>query len=226
MGELISLTKAREDRSKARVVESHRPEPVTGPATFYFALDCPLSYVAAEKVERVLGEIKWVPVLAAGASPANTESERLRGAWSRFARAEQAARALDMPIVEPQRYPFEARPISRAAMWAAERGAGPRFAIAALRLAFCGGYDLSNPGVIGEAAASAGLRVSGALAAAGEDRYDLQLSSVSRGLRLQGVGVPAIQIGTRWFEGVDAVTAAAASGVAAADDGALPLDAG
>ena len=225
MGEVISLAKARAERSGPR--EAGRSA-ATGAATFYFALDCPLSYVTAERIERVLGEIRWVPVLAtppADAGPSTRQSERVRGAWSRLARAEHEARVLDMPIVEPSRYPFDARPISRAAIWATEHGAGPQFAMAALRLAFCGGYDLSRPGVIGEAAASACLRVGAALGAAGEPRYDLQLDSVSRGLSLHGVSIPAIQIGNRWFEGVDAVNAAAPRAVPV-DEDALPLDAG
>lgn len=227
MGEVIRLAKARANRAarEAGREPSMRPvAPAAGPATFYFALDCPLSYVAAERVERVLGEIAWVPVL--GASPSTIRSERVRNARSRLARAEHEARALDIPIVEPHRYPFDARPISRAATWAAEQGAGPQFAMAALRLAFCGGYDLASPCVIGEAAASAGLRVGEAVAASGDFVYDLLLESVSRELGLQGVGVPAIRIGTSWFEGVHAVTAAAPRALPAKDGDALPLDAG
>ena len=83
MGEVISLAKARAERSGPR--EAGRSA-ATGAATFYFALDCPLSYVTAERIERVLGEIRWVPVLAtppADAGPSTRQSERVRGALLR-----------------------------------------------------------------------------------------------------------------------------------------------
>ncbi len=57
MGEFDDLSQVIEDRS----------QPARGPAAFFFALDCPLCYLAAERVERALGEIDWVPVLTARA---------------------------------------------------------------------------------------------------------------------------------------------------------------
>src|ERR1700744_2642401 len=186
MGELVYLFRALEDRSR----------PAYGPAAFFFALDCPLSYLAAERVERALGEIEWVPVLRPhrDTSVSGADSERLRSARSRLALAEPAARALKLPLVEPHRYPFEARPISRAAAFAAEQGVGPRFALVALRLAFCGGYDLSRPEVIREAAIGAGLRVGEAGGGARPTRYDLRLDATCRGLLGRGVGAPAIRV--------------------------------
>jgi 2-hydroxychromene-2-carboxylate isomerase len=203
VGDLIVLSEVLEDRSK----------PVHGPAAFYFALDCPLSYLAAERVERALGEIDWVPVLTCGCDVASptAEAERGRGARERMSIAEQEARTLNLPLVEPQRYPFNARPISRAAAHAAERGVGARFALAAMRLAFCGGFDLSDPGVIGEAADVADLSASEVLVAAGAHRYDARLDATSRGLASRGVSAPAIRIGKRWCHGVDVVACASMS---------------
>jgi 2-hydroxychromene-2-carboxylate isomerase len=218
MGELIFLSQRLEDRSR----------PVHGRAAFFFALDCPLSYLAAEGVERALGEIEWFPVLTSGVGggPIGAESERLGGARLRLAIAEHEARTLNLPLVEPHHYPFEARPMSRAAAFAAERGVGSRFALAALRLAFCGGYDLSYPEVIGEAAAVAGLRARDAIVAAGALNYDVPLEATSRGLFTRGISAPAIRIGQHWFEGVDAVTRASLFKATDVDGEAPPIQAG
>jgi 2-hydroxychromene-2-carboxylate isomerase len=218
MGELIFLSHVLEDRSR----------PVHGLAAFYFALDCPLSYLAAERVERALGEIEWVPVLTpgSGGGQVTAGSDQVRSARSRLVLAEREARALDLPLMEPQRYPSDARPISRVAAHAAERGVGARFALAAMRLAFCGCYDLSQPEVIGEAADVAGLSVSEAVAAAGADEYDLRLEATSRGLLMRRISAPAIRIGKRWFEGVDAVTPASIFRTINVDGDAPPVQAG
>jgi 2-hydroxychromene-2-carboxylate isomerase len=200
MGELVFLSQVMEDRSR----------PARGPAAFFFALDCPLCYLAAERVERALGEIDWIPVLTfpSDGGLSASDSGRVRGAREALLLAEQEARALRLPLVEPHDYPFDARPISRAAAHAAELGVGAKFALAAMRLAFCGGYDLSDPEVIGEAAEVTGLRGGEAVAAAGATRYDERLEATSRGLASRGVRAPAIRIGKRWFQGVDAVTGA------------------
>jgi len=218
MGELVFISQVLEDRSR----------PAHGRAAFFFALDCPLSYLAAERVERALGEIEWVPVLTHGfdGGPATPASERVRGAQRRLALAEQEARTLDLPLVEPHSYPFETRPISRAAAYAAERGVGARFALAALRLAFCGCYDLSNPEVIGEAGAVVGLRARDAILASGAPEFDLRLDATSRGLLTRGISAPAIRVGKQWFEGVDAVVGAAMVRAADVDGEAPPLHAG
>ena len=65
--------------------------------------------------------------------------------------------ALRLPLVWPDRLPRRARGRSRAAAYAAEIGAGARFALAASRLAFCGGFDLDDPETLAEAAAAAGI---------------------------------------------------------------------
>ena len=56
----------------------------------------------------------------------------------------------------------------RVAALAVERGRAAEFALAASRLAFCGGYDVDDPEILAEAAAAAGLGLSECLRAAGE----------------------------------------------------------
>ena len=182
-----------QSRSRVRVPQS---------AAFFFDLGCPLSYLAAERVERNLGEVSWVPTgrLDRSRDHARTLDPEL------VALAEREAAALRLPLIMPEHYPSEGRGALRAAAFAAGRGAGARFAIAAFRLAFCGGFDLDDPEVIQEAAAAAGVDVIETLEAVRDPRWDVQPSGTSRGLLGQGISsVPAIRVGHRWFEGIDAV---------------------
>lgn len=204
MGELIHLSERLADRS--------RPNGELRPR-FFFALEDPISYLTAERVERALGPIDWVPVLGPysgrhGDVP--TEALALQ-ARERLALAEREAAALELPLVEPHRFPMDGRKAARAATFATDEGAGAAFAIALLRLAFCGGFDIGDVRVIEEAAAVAGLSTSEAKAAASDRGFDLRIDATSRGLLLRGVqSAPAINVGTSWFEGTNAVYAAVA----------------
>ena len=90
----------------------------------------------------------------------------------------------------------------RAAAYAAEIGAGARFALAASRLAFCGGYDLEDREILADAAAAAAVPVDGCLAAAGDRARDVRLQATAQRLASCGVPrLPAIRIGRRWLWG-------------------------
>jgi 2-hydroxychromene-2-carboxylate isomerase len=196
MGELINLAERLADRS--------RPSRNTAGA-FFFELGDPLSYLAAERVERAFGHIEWVPVArldcAAGRGRAADE------ALLELARAEAAE--LRLPLLEPENYGAEQLAVARAASFAAERGECARFSVAASRLAFCGGYDLDDPEVIAEAADVARLNVDDALAAAFDPCRDVQLFATATGLAKRGItAAPAIRISSNWFDGVDAVAEA------------------
>jgi 2-hydroxychromene-2-carboxylate isomerase len=96
----------------------------------------------------------------------------------------------------------------RAAAHAVERGAGGRFALAASRLAFCGGYDLEDPEILEAAAAAAGIAPEPCLAAAADDRRDEVLDATAGGLRVRGVrGLPVIQLGDRFLNAEAALAA-------------------
>jgi 2-hydroxychromene-2-carboxylate isomerase len=203
MGELILLSERLADRSR----------PNGEVPRFFFALDDPISYLSAERVERALGPIEWVPVLGAFSERDGGESveERERHARERLALAEREAAALELPIVEPHRFPMDSRKAARAATFAADEGVGAAFAVALLRLAFCGGFDIGSMPVIEEAAAVAGLTSSEAVTAANDRRFDLRIDATSRGLPMRGVkSAPAINIGATWFQGTNAVYAAVA----------------
>ncbi len=206
MGDLIQLSERIADRSR----------PTGELARFFFALDDPLSYLAAERVERALGPIEWVPVLGplsedAGTGPAAPRT--LAGG-----RAHGSS-----PNARPQRWSCRwssptasrwtrAHGGSRRHVRAPTPAPAPAFSMALMRLAFCGGFDIGSVPVIEEAAAVAGLSTSRRRCAPRRDqRLDLRLDATSRGLGLRGVkSPPAISVGTHWFEGPNVVISALA----------------
>ncbi|MFZ0972677.1 MAG: DsbA family protein [Solirubrobacteraceae bacterium] len=166
-------------------------------AAFFYDVACPFSYLVAERVERVLGEVEWVPAPAVGLDGG--------ARWSRFEATrelvERYAIKERLPLVWPDGFPANNRHALRAASYAAENGAGASFALAAMRLAFCGGFDLEDPEILAIAAASAGLAVDECLLAAREPLRDPVLWATARGLRARGVSVlPALRLGRRFIE--------------------------
>jgi 2-hydroxychromene-2-carboxylate isomerase len=197
MGELIVL--------KDRFADRSRPEHGATPA-FFFDLCCPFSYLAAERVERVLGEVEWVPT-AAVALPGEgwSLSEEARAV------AERRAAELRLPLVWPERFPVYVPAALRAAAYAARIGEGARFALAAARLAFCGGFDLEDPEILAEAAAAAGIRPEDCFAAIGDAELDGPLMATAQGLAARGARqLPAVRIGRRIFAGEQRLAEAAA----------------
>jgi 2-hydroxychromene-2-carboxylate isomerase len=198
MGELIYL----EDRRPRRLQPGADVLP-----TFFFDVGCPLSYLTAERIERTLGEVHWVPV-AAGALRGDRPHAGLENVRER---AQNGAHSLRLPLVWPDRFPAGAPRALRAAERACELGAGPAFALAATRLAFCGGFDLEDPETLAEAAAAAGVPLDDCLAAAGDGARDQALLATAE--RLRGCGIrelPAIRVRGRWFQGEHGLLAASA----------------
>jgi len=188
MGELIQLREHRADRGL-------RPAPPPSTA-FFFDVSCPLSYLAAEHVERQLGEVEWVAVDGTAIRDRAHTHATLR------ARAEIRARALRLPLVWPDTFPARTPCALRAAAYACEIGAGPAFALAAGRLAFCGGFDLEDPEALTEAAAAAGVPLEACLEAARETWRDEELAATAAILRERGVvELPVTVAEGRWFAG-------------------------
>jgi 2-hydroxychromene-2-carboxylate isomerase len=163
---------------------------------FYFDLSCPFSYLAAERVERLLGQVEWIPVTGKGVC-----GTALPG-WEQAAAAEARAEALRLPLSWPEAAEGGFPTALRATAYASRNKAGGRFALAAMRLAFCGGYDLEDPGVLAEAAAAAGLGFDGVVAASQDPSWDSALAaSASELARAHISRLPAFRVGGRWFEG-------------------------
>ncbi len=167
-------------------------------AAFFYDVACPFSYLVADRVERALGEVEWVPAPAVGLDGG--------ARWERFddtrALAERCALSARLPLVWPDRFPANSRHALRAASHASENGAGASFALAATRLAFCGGFDLEDPEILAVAAAAARIPVEGCLLAARDPARDRPLWATARGLHARRVqALPALRLGRRFIEG-------------------------
>jgi 2-hydroxychromene-2-carboxylate isomerase len=180
VGEVISLSElrdARDARCNSAPVEAVRVE-------FYFDLSCPFAYLAAERVERSFADVIWRPACATalnrGADTEPLAVNRLRRA------AEQRATVLRMPLEWPDNFPGDVPGAMRAAAYAAEQGRGGAFALAAGRLAFCGGFDLDDPEILAEAAAAAGIGLEETLQAARDASRDGQIEANGRRLLAAG----------------------------------------
>jgi 2-hydroxychromene-2-carboxylate isomerase len=194
MGQLIVLSERRADRS--RPLHTDRP-------AFFFEVACPFSYLAAERVERLLGDVEWLPTAPLPGRSSLPPAAR--------AQAELRAAELRLPLSWPDHFPAAVPGAARAAAAAAEDGCGGRFALAAARLAFCGGFDLQDPEILAEAAAAAGMPLERCLEAVGDESLDLGLEATAQGLAARGVHVlPAVRIGRRWFSGERGLNEAAA----------------
>jgi 2-hydroxychromene-2-carboxylate isomerase len=180
--------------------------------TFFFDLSSPWTYLAAERADRMFAEIRWRP--ASGATFAATRSQPTQAALR--AAAERRAAELRMPLVWPDEWPAGSARAMRVASLAAEQGRAAAFALAAGRLAFCGGFELDDPEVIAEAAAAAGLPLEDALAAAAQKGRDIGMRRTSRALVRRGADeLPALLVDRLMFCGerrlADAMAAAMAT---------------
>jgi 2-hydroxychromene-2-carboxylate isomerase len=213
MGDLIVLADRRARRAAGGLGMPDSQRIVGGPAppvAFFFDLGCPFSYLAAERIVRTFGHATWIPV--AGSALYRAEPLVDLGMQERaVARAEQRATELRVPLVWPDRFPVDSRLALRAAAYATETGAGAEFALAASRLAFCGGFDLEELEILAEAAAAAGIRPDACMAAAGDKARDEVLEATARRLLSRGVAMlPALHVGSRWFGGERRLSEAAA----------------
>jgi 2-hydroxychromene-2-carboxylate isomerase len=194
VGDVILISERSVDRSRS----------ANEATVLFFAPGCPISYLVAERAERALGEVEWIPV-----SPFAPFGREL------FVAAATEAHRLRLPLVVPDNPGADARPLTRAASLAAEDGVCASFGLAAARLVFCGGYGADDPHVTAEAARIAGLRVRDALAAAADPGRDAALTATRELLAGRGLhSTPALRIGGRWFEGFQALPGGAVAGAA------------
>jgi 2-hydroxychromene-2-carboxylate isomerase len=121
---------------------------VSPSASFYFDLQSPLAYLAAERVLHVLpGAAEWQPVLEREL-PGGQDYDAFRCEREREVFREELGRratALELqPLRWPEPFPFDSDPAMRAATYAKSIGRVVPFAQAAFRQAFAGGRDLSQ----------------------------------------------------------------------------------
>jgi 2-hydroxychromene-2-carboxylate isomerase len=209
MGIVVSL----DDYRRRRAGDGHGPTGTAAaaaaapaaagcPVTFSFCLGDPRTYLAAERVERSFGTVRWEPVLseAIGAPPCSP------------AELEARAGALRLPLVWPEHagaWHDAVRPAMRVAALAVERGRGAAFVIAAGRLAYGGGYAPDHPEALAEAAAAAGLSHEEALAAAADAGRDGPMLEAAHRLRRGGADrLPVLAVEHRLFPGEERVAEA------------------
>ncbi len=206
MGEVIRLA---ERRAARRTRNHHRHEPSR--VQFLFDLSCPFSYLAAERVERAFDDVVWTPACMTSLNCGSAEGDPEGDARRRDA-AEHRASELRLPLVWPERHPAPVPAAMRAASYAAEQGRGAAFALAAGRLAFCGGFDLDDPEILAEAAAAAGIGMDGCLQAVGDVARDGAIEGAGRHLLAAGADrLPALRVGRSLFWGENRVAEAAAA---------------
>lgn len=183
---------------------------------FFVDVGSPYAWLAAERVSDVLGvEPAWEPVLLGAIFAA-----RGSGSWAEtdaratgMAEVERRGAAYGLPPVRwPEPWPGNMLLAMRAATAAAALGEARAFLLAALRLGFRDGRDLSDPAAVANAASTAGIEGEALLAAAGTPEVKAALRARTDAAIALGVrGVPAVVVGGEAFWGDDRLEDAAAA---------------
>ncbi len=183
---------------------------------FFVDVGSPYAWLAAERVEAVLPVAPvWEPVLLGAIFGA-----RGSGSWSLTAartggieEVERRASAYGLgPVRWPEPWPGNTLLAMRCAVAAAEAGVARAFLLAALRLAFVHGRDLSDPAAVTDAASTAGIEGEALLAAASTPEVKDALRARTDAAIALGVrGVPTVLVGDQAFWGDDRLEDAAAA---------------
>lgn len=183
---------------------------------FYYDLGSPYAYLAAERVNQVLGVVPiWQPILlggiwrhTGGASWSLTD-RRDEGMAEVERRAEQ--RGLQ-PVRWPDPWPTTTITAMRVATFAQRGGRAVAFSLAAFRQAFAGGKDLSVTDNVLIAAAACELHPRAVLKGIETRAIKDRLRSATDEAAARGVtGVPTVAVGDELFWGDDRLEDAAAA---------------
>ncbi len=185
-------------------------------ATFYFDLGSPFAYLTAERVEQVLpGSVAWQPVSLGALFKLSERSSWSLGDLERrqagMAEVERRAHTYGLPALAwPDPWPSNYLMAMRAATFAFDVGRGRDFTLAAFRLAFQRGADLSVPANVLQAATDAGLDPGEVEAATQDSAVKLALREATDAAHALGVfGVPTIVVAGELFWGDDRLKEAA-----------------
>jgi len=109
---------------------------------FYFDLASPVAYLAAERVNHVLGEVpEWVPVRVGEVGPFRCHEEVL--AYREDVERAAAGQGLQ-PLRWPEPFPADSEWAMLVATYEKQIGRAVAFSLAAFRQAFAGGRDLGE----------------------------------------------------------------------------------
>jgi 2-hydroxychromene-2-carboxylate isomerase len=184
-------------------------------ARLFLDAGSPYAWLAAERALTLLPDATWEPVLLGGLFAAAG-----RGSWSQtdgraagIAEVERRAAAYGLgAVVWPQPWPGNMLTAMRAATAAARIGAAQPFLLAALRLGFREGRDLSERAAVRKAARLAGLDPDAIDAAVEDPAIKQELRERTAAAHALGVvGVPTTLVGEQVFWGDDRLEAAAAA---------------
>jgi 2-hydroxychromene-2-carboxylate isomerase len=184
-------------------------------ATFYYDLGSPYAYLTAERIDEVLlSPVHWQPLSLGGLFKLNGRSSWGLGDGREAGMAEIERRAERYglpPIRWPDGWPGHYLMAMRAATFAFRANAGREYTLAAFRLAFREGRDLSAPEHVLEAARRAGLDPNEVEQATQDPEIKRSLKNVTEQAHALGVfGVPTIAVDGELFWGDDRLEEAAA----------------
>lgn len=187
-------------------------------ATFYFDLGSPFAYLAAERLDEVLGaDVVWQPVSLGAIFKATGRSSwalgEPAGRDSGMAEVQRRASSYGLPPLRwPDPWPGNYLFAMRAATYAFKVGRGRELTLCAFRDSFARGRDLGRPEHVLSAAADAGLDPAEVADAAEDPDVKLALRSATDAARARGVfGVPTVVVGDELFWGDDRLEEAAVS---------------
>ena len=183
---------------------------------FYYDLGSPYAYLAAERVNQVLGVVPvWQPILLGG-----LWQHSGGGSWARtdtraegMAEIERRAGAYGLqPIRWPDPWPTNTLTAMRVATYAQQGGRAVAFSLAAFRQAFAAGRDLAETDNVLIAAAACELHPRAVLKALERQSVKDRLRAASDTAYAKGVrGVPTVAVGDELFYGDDRLEEAAAA---------------
>jgi len=180
---------------------------------FYFDLGSPYAYLSAARIDALLPDVVWQPVLTGALFKKNGYTSWGLGP-ERAANLDviqaRAARYGLPPVRVHERWPGDMLGAMRAATWAVQHGHGRAFVQAAFRRAFVDGDDLSLEASLRAAARDAGLDPDVVAAGAVSPEAKSALRAATDAAWERGVrGVPTVALDGQLYFGDDRLDDAA-----------------
>jgi 2-hydroxychromene-2-carboxylate isomerase len=181
---------------------------------FYYDLGSPYAYLAAERVNQVLGVVPvWQPILLGGIWQRTGGSSWAATSRRADGMAEIERRASErglQPLRWPDPWPGNSLTAMRVATFAQQGGRAVAFSLAAFRQAFAAGRDLSVTDNVLIAAAACELHPRAVLKAIDTRAVKDGLRAATDEALARGVtGVPTVAVGDELFWGDDRLEDAA-----------------
>lgn len=180
---------------------------------FYFDLGSPYAYLSAARIDALLPDVTWQPILTGALFKRNEYTSWGLGperAANLDVIKERAARYGLPPVRVHERWPGDMLGAMRAATWAFQQGHGRAFVQAAFHHAFADGEDLSQEGPLRAAARDAGLDPDVVAAGAVSPDAKNALRAATDAAWDRGVrGVPTVALDGQLFFGDDRLDDAA-----------------